>query len=154
MGTDESDTPIELEEVKSTQSVTSTPTPHQYPPTPPYPYPQPGYQVGPVVGPYGPYGQAGADDLKPWYASKAILASIASFGLYILKHVHMIDWGNDMIVQTQGFIVTLGLLFSRMGNKKIVSGATYKAAVNAQSQPPIVNSTPISTGGPTQGGTT
>jgi hypothetical protein len=86
--------------------------------------------------PYGPtpYG-AGAydiDDIKPWYTSRALLSSFASFGLFFLKHLGIIDWANEMIVQVQAFVVTLGLVFSRVGNKKLVSGRTYRDAVEAK----------------------
>jgi hypothetical protein len=87
--------------------------------------------------PQAPYSYGSSlDDMKPWYQSRTVWSAIASFGLYILKHLGIIDWANEMIVQVQGFIVTIGLVFSRVGNKRIVSSSTYKNAKKDAETPP------------------
>jgi hypothetical protein len=93
---------------------------------------KPGQPSGPITGPYGPYAGQSVDDMKVWYESKAMLTTFASFGLYLLKHFGIIDWANDMILQVQGFFVTLGLFFARIGNKRLVTRKTYKEAEAAQ----------------------
>ena len=81
------------------------------------PYDRNPYSSG-YLGPYG------IDGIQPWYYSRTLWSCIASFSIWGIRAI--VDISNEVAIQLQSMIVMLGLVFSRLGNKKIVSGRRYR----------------------------
>ena len=76
-----------------------------------------------------PYGYAYSwEDMKPWYLSRSIWMAFFSFALYIPKSLGWIDWSAELLIQIQGFLVTLAIVFARIGNKRLVGRRTFQRA--------------------------